>query len=632
MTNQALAQARQCYQSGEPNRVEELCRLVLRDQPANVKALYLLGSACYELGRLDEALVHFQKILQLCPKSARAHQARGSLLLQRGDLDEAVRSFHEAVRLRPGWGAARISLGMALQALGKLAEAYNCYLAAVCLDPRSVAALINLGALLLNMGKLPDAAEAFTAALHLQPDCAEAHYNLGTVLYRRKQHREAIDSYRQAIRLSPDFLAAHNALAKALLDDGQHRGAQECIQQTLRLEPNQPEAHATLGKLLLQQGRREEAERSFREALRQHPTCVSALAAVAIHDVFPLSRTELSRIKSLLAAPGLPPTGASLLHFAAGSIMDRAGVYDEAYSYFREANALRRQAFHETGSGFDPEAHHALIDQFVAACDAGYHQRLPGLGRTTERPVFIVGMPQSGTALVEQLLASHPDVFAAGELPDISRLVAELSAQVGPAAAYPQCLSRLDRNTAARLADQYLEKLAQLHATVLRVTDRMPLNFLHLGLIAALFPRARIIHCVRNPLDVCLCCFLHFSDDAFSCDLGELGRFYLDYQRLMAHWRKGLPAQLMDVTYEELVEDQEAVTRRLLAFCGLSWHDGCTISLKTTDDFAAGHWRHYAPYLEPLFDSLEQSFVDPSFSFVSAGPIAYFDVQEPGPS
>jgi tetratricopeptide (TPR) repeat protein len=513
-----LALARQRYRKGDTSGAEQLCRLVLRDQPGQLKALYLLGVACHELGRTQEALVHFQKILQLCPSSARAHQARGSLLQEQGNLDEAVRSFQEAVRLRPEWVPARISLGMALQTQGMAAEAASC----------------------------------FREVLRLRPTLPEAHMALGAALQAQGELAGAADCYREAVRLDPRSVAAHNNLAALLLKMGRTGEAAETLAAALRLEPDCAEALYNLG------------------------TC----------------------------------------QYRLGTLLDRAGDHDQAFEHFRHANVLRRRFFHELGKGFDPEANHALIEQLITTCDADYFQRLRGLGRTTERPVFLVGMPQSGAALVERILASHPDVFAAGELREMGRLAGGLPG-------YPGSLARIDGSAAESLADQYLEKLERQSGPRLRVIDRTPLNFQHLGFIAVLFPRARIIHCVRHPLDVCLACYCHdFSDLAFACDLGELGQYYLDYEALMEHWRKLLPLPMMEVIYEELVEHPEAVTRRLVTFCDLSWNDRCLD--QPVPKSSVGRWCHYADHLGPLFESLERSFADPSFSSACEGPISFF--------
>lgn len=630
---------------------------MLRARPDHVKALYLLGSACHELGSLDDALRCFEQILRLRPASARAHHARGSILREQHKLEEAVSSYQEAARLRPRFLAVQISLAMALyeldrhkeaeasfrevlglrpdlggaqtalamtlEAQGKLDEAAVSYRQALFLDPSAAAVHNNLGALLLKQSKIAEAGVAINEALRLRPNFGEAHCNIAGLRQRRRQLDKAIASYKRAIQLEPGLVAAHQGLATALLEDGQPQAARECIHQALRLKPNLGEAHATLGRLLLQEGAREAAANSFREALRCDPDCVTALGAVAFFGVYALGDSELGRMQTLLAKPGVTATDASRLYFGLGTLKDRAGAYDEAFAHFVRANDFRRAVLREEGAAFDAGAHRIWIQEIIATCDAAFFERVKGLGQASERPVFIVGMPRSGTTLVEQILSSHPDVHGAGELRDIDRLAEELPGRLGGFGRYPACLERLDNGTAAYFADKYLDRLARLNESAARVTDKMPLNFLHLGLIAALFPCARVIHCVRDPFDVCLSCYFQdFGGVNFSSDLADLGSFHRDYERLMAHWRSVLPLPILDVVYEELVEDPEAVSRRLVSFCGLEWDDCCLTfhqnrrAVHTASQMqvrqpvykrSVGRWRHYAAHLQPLFDALEKN-------------------------
>jgi tetratricopeptide (TPR) repeat protein len=589
-------------------------------------------------GDLGQAVRAFEEAARLRPGFVAAQVSLGLSLQAQGKVKKAAACFREVLRLRPDLPESHLAVGTILESEGKLDDAAACYREALRLNPECAGALNNLGALLLKRDKMAEAADSIAQTLRLKPDMAEAHYNQGAIWHRRRHLGEAIDCYRRAIRLQPGFMPAYHALATALIEDGQHDTARDWIQKALHFQPGQALAHANLGKLFLHEGRRAEAVTSFREALRQDPNCVAALAPVAFFGTFPLSDDELNRIKSLLAKGGLPPAEASRLYFGLGSLSDRAGAFDEAFAHFRQANRLRRQTFREADMAFDHDIHRAWIDQFIATCDTAYFQRVKEMGQRTERPVFIVGMPRSGTSLVEQILASHPDIFGAGELRDIDQIAQGLPAQLrslapvtpvvggeGPEASsgYPLCLGWLDGATANLLADRYLERLARLDGPALRVTDKMPLNFLHLGLIAAMLPRARIIHCVRDPLDVCLSCYFQdFGSVNFSSDLEDLGRFYRDYERLMAHWRAVLPLPLMEVGYEDLVENQEAVSRRMVAFCGLGWDDRCLAyhqnprPVHTASQVqvrqpvyksSVGRWRQYATHLQPLFLALGRS-------------------------
>src|SRR5208283_4743952 len=253
---------------------------------------------------------------------------------------------------------------------------------------------------------------------------------------------------------------------------------------------------------------------------------------------------------------------------------EQAGRHDEAFAHYRQGNDSARQMFAQVGQAFDPHEHCRQVDRLLAAFDRPYFERAGALGSASELPVFIVGMPRSGTTLVEQILASHPQVFGAGELPDIQKLEAALPGILGEP--YPACMERLDRATVQALAGGHLQRLAERGGAARRITDKQPSNHLHLGLIRTLFPRARVIHCRREPLDTCLSCYFHhFEAMPFTTSLEWLGVCYRQYQRLMAHWRDVLPGGFLEIRYEDLVADQEAVTRQLVAFCGLEWDERC---------------------------------------------------------
>jgi hypothetical protein len=354
--------------------------------------------------------------------------------------------------------------------------------------------------------------------------------------------------------------------------------------------------------------------------LRLDPDCVSALATVAIHDLYPLGASEIERIRTLLARPNLPPARGCVLHLGLANLRQRAGAYDEAFGHFRQGNALRRGLFQQQGTAFDPAAHRACVDAIIRTFDAAYFQRVAGFGLDSEVPVFIVGMPRSGTSLLEQILASHPQVAGGGELRHVPRLVDALPAQLRAPEGYPGCMARVDGPAIRSLAERHLERLTRLGGAALRVTDKLPVNFLHLGLIATLFPRARIIHCRRDPLDVCVSCYTsYFRGLHFTWDLNDLGQYYRQYERLMAHWRTVLPLPILDVVYEELVADPEAVSRELVAFCGLDWDARClafhenpravhTVSAlqvrRPMYTNSVGRWRRYAAHLQPLLEAL----------------------------
>jgi tetratricopeptide (TPR) repeat protein len=476
-------------------------------------------------------------------------------------------------------------------------------------------------------GNLAAAEPLYRQVLHTDPGEANARYLLDLLLCHGTRRDAIVPLLRRAVALLPQAAVLHWKLGQELVDLGQVEEAAACYREALRLQPDLAEAHANLAELLLEEGRREEATSCYHQALRLDPGCVSALSQAAIYNVFPLTSLELARMGALASDARLSRTDAARLHFGLGNVHDRAGAYEEAFRHFQQANALRQAACRDENQGYDAAAHNAWTSEMIASCNARYFQRIRGFGRDSQRPVFIVGMLRSGTSLVEQILASHPQIHGAGELFDITALAIGLPCRLGVAArsdlpgeAYPACLATLDAATATALADEYLSHLERLDSSAPRVTDKMPTNFEHLGLIAALSPRARVIHCSRDPLDVCLSCyFQHFTSMNFTYALEDLAAFYQDYERLMRHWQALLPLAFLEVAYEDLVSAPERVSRELVAFCDLEWDDRCLAYHQTqrrvrTASMAqvrqpiytrsVGRWRHYAAHLGPLLRAL----------------------------
>lgn len=302
------------------------------------------------------------------------------------------------------------------------------------------------------------------------------------------------------------------------------------------------------------------------------------------------------------------------LHFKLGTLLDKAGQYPAAFAHVQRANELRDHQF-------DSAAFGAFVDDLIRTFSPEFVRAMARARHGSTRPLFIVGMPRSGTSLVEQILASHPQVQGAGELEDIRLLMAQLPARVQQP--FPACFAALTPTLCDELAQPYLDRLTQLSAQARYVSNKMPENFLHLGLVAMLFPQARVIHCRRDPLDTCLSCYFNdFSGShAYAYDLADLGRYYHHYQRLMDHWRAVLDLPILELDNEALVADQEGMTRRLLAFCELPWDAAClrfyehdrvvnTLSYRQVrrpiTDVSIGRWRHYAEYLGPLKQALGQ--------------------------
>lgn len=429
-------------------------------------------------------------------------------------------------------------------------------------------------------------------------------------LHQAGRGAEAIAPLRTLAAAEPGNAEAHHMLGICHAAAKDFGAARRAISHALKLEPLEPAYHHNLAGILSSLGRLHEAEGHFREAIRLRPDYAEAFFNLSGNIRLRHPDPLLDQIEALLAG-GLGRADRCFAHFAAGKFCNDLKDYDRAFAHYAEGNAAK-------GAVYDTRAIDARCAALMEVFDGRFlaGQNAAALA-TGGRAVFIVGMPRSGTSLTEQILASHPDVFGAGELPDIGAIAGTLAKYADAAGDYPASARATATRVFRGLGQSYLDRLGRIAPGAPKVTNKMPLDFWHLGLIACLFRDPVILHCVRDPMDTCLSCyFQNFrSGQEFSFDLGDLGHFYRAYRRIMAHWAETLPVPVTRVSYEALVEDPGAETRRALAALGLDWHEDCGRAHRTPRAVAtasrwqvrqpvyrssAGRWRRYAAHLGPL--------------------------------
>jgi tetratricopeptide (TPR) repeat protein len=644
-----LEEAARIYErllAGDPNHADalNLLGLVAMQQGKASRALGLLGRAVAAapgvasyhanraeahrvLGQLEMAAAGFETALSLEPHFPAAVNNLGLCLLALGRGEEAVVRFRDALQIQPAFPMAHNNLAMALHAAGQTEQALEHFRRCVALAPSLAEAHSNLGQLLFELDRLEEALVHCREAVRLRPEFPEAHTNLGRVLRALGRPAEARICFAEALRLAPDRAVVCHDMGQALHEEGKLEESLVWYERSLSLEPGFALAHCDRGIVLSELGALEAAERSFRAALAGNPGRIDAYYQLANLHGAELPEIDLAVIRQLLTEPGLADDNRSTLHFALALVLDARRHYDGAAAHLAEANALGLADTGRRGRGYDPADHEQLIARLMAISTPGFFERVRGFGLETERPVFIVGLPRTGTTLTEQILASHGQVFGAGELPLARDAFESLPRTMHLDSPAPLCLGRLDRATAHNLAHHHLDQLAAVNAAALRVVDKMPENYLYLGLLAALFPRARFIHCRRDPRDVAVSCWMtHFRHLRWANDPAHIASRIGACERLMKHWRRVMPIACLDVQYEETVADLEAVARRLVAWCGLDWDPAClafhegrrtvrSASLaqvrRPLYGHAVGRWKHYERTLAPLLTLVEAALPIP---------------------
>jgi tetratricopeptide (TPR) repeat protein len=435
------------------------------------------------------------------------------------------------------------------------------------------------------------------------------------VLVQLGRRKEATACHQRAIQLQPGDAPLHYALGRTCFQGQELEAAEASLRRALSLDRGLAEAWNWLGNTTLVAGRLEEGLSYYRRAIAIAPDLAEAHEALSDSGES-ADEAQVKRLIALLTDPDRPLSKRIAAGFAAGRFLDNAGRYDEAFSHFAAANALQRQLLAEAGERFDPEALAHEIDEVITLATPALFGVATGWGNSSELPVFIVGMPRSGTSLVEQIAASHSQVYGGGERKEIARIVEAVLAHNRD-----RPIAEWDMDFAQQLGDGHIANLQRLENGALRVTDKMPDNILYLGVIAVLFPAARIVFCRREMRDTCLSCFFQrFGEgNAFAYDLADCARRYVEIERLAEHWRRALPLQMLTVDYDALTSDPERESRRLIEFLGLDWEPACLDFHRTERPvFSAslwqvrqpvftgsiGRWRHYARHFGPLFEVL----------------------------
>jgi tetratricopeptide (TPR) repeat protein len=589
---------------GRPSEAVPLYRRALEIDPHSPEAHNNLANALLELGATAEAAAWYRRTLTLTGEHAGVLCNLANTLRQLGQLEESADLSRRAIALDPKLAMAHNNLGLVLLGLGPREEAVGCFRRAVALSPNYVEALTNLGGVLRELGERREALTLYRRALDIDPLRASSHGNLGHVLFEMGRIAEAADCFRRAVGLQPDSAALHTSLAAAQRMQGNGEAAQASCARALTLDAKCVQALTLLGELHADRGQFSEAQGLFQRALAADPGFAFTYWSIANHRKMTLEDQDWLRGAEALLGRPQPLAQEVSLRFALGKYFDDVAHYDTAFAHYRAANELTKR----TSPRYERAQVSARVERTIGSMDASFLRE--GRGVDSQLPVFVLGMPRSGTSLVEQILASHPAVHGAGELPFWDAAFRRLEAAWNAGEDGTTLL--------AGMARDYLDELGRGAGAATRVIDKMPGNFNYAGLIHAALPRARIIHVQRNPIDTCLSIYFHnfLNRGPYANDLANLAHFYQQYLRLTDAWRATLPSQaLLEVPYEGLIEDQEGWTRRMLDFLGLPWDARC-LNFQETERVvltaskwqvrqklnrgSAGRWRHYERHVAAL--------------------------------
>lgn len=684
--DQAMQAAGQLQSAGRASEAEVVLKQILSLQPQHAHALHLLGVVTYQLGQashaleliaqairadqgvalfysnaaemlrqqgeLQQAIAHGMRAIELDPTMASAYSNLGVAYYDLQDYVSAERSHQQALSLNPGLLQSLNNLGSIERARKNRLGAIDWYQKALSVNSAYLESLSNLGAVLVESERAEEAEPLLERGLALAPNSAEILCNLGLAYFKLEKFDQALQVLNRSLSLKPGYPEAMTGLAcvlneadrvdeaRILLEETIARApdkidalcqlagvytelglsvlARETFSKALTIDPESTDALAGLGNLSLEAGHFDEAEALLKKTITIDPDNIEArFHLTQIKRVMPWD-DNLSALEQIQTKGSkLNSSRRMSLHFALGKAYDDLKDYDKAFQNYQQGAQLKRSKLN-----FDIRLESALAKSIAHHIDEKFISRMQGAGSSSALPIFVLGMPRSGTTLTEQIIASHPQVFGAGELPDLAQIVQRFRPE-NQNLSFPQSLASLSAAQLTQWGEEYVQRL-QTHAPGMpHITDKMPSNYMLMGLIPLMLPRAKIIHVKRNPVDTCLSCFTRLFNrhQEATYDLSELGRHYVNYVTLMEHWKRILPPDsFIEVEYENLIEDIDTEAKRLIAYCDLPWDAACLDFYKNERQIRTAsvaqvrqpiyktsveRWRHYEKYLGPLLNELE---------------------------
>ena len=616
-TGRLLQQAMTQHKQGDLAAAQLAYQTILKNDPANGDVLHMLGLIAYQQGDNENALFLMKKASAILKNNVNLFINMGSVLNRLEHHQQAEECYEQALQLQPNSAVIYNNIGNNYYNQGRFTQAELAFQKALQINPANSEALNSLGCLLKEQGNYEQAERYFLSAIELKPEFYKAHVNLGSIYEMSKNAEQARKHLLFALELNPQSSSTYFMLGNLLFEDKAFDQAIEHYEKALQLSPEFTDALCNLGVLYRSKGDFDAAKQCFQRVIAIDPEHAEGYRSLML-----LSKTEDSGSTiddMLLSLKNVQPCSeeAMTLHFSLGAAYEKQGDFSESFMHYRQANTIKRSTY-DYDLQFFVEGLEQIKQTFTTELIANNQD----VGCASPVPIFVLGMPRSGTTLTEQILSSHPQVFGAGEIYDFNTAIDNIIPQVSEAG-YPMAIQYFQPQHFKQLGDEYVEAIRCYAPDAQYIVNKLPANFIYVGLIRLALPQAKIVHCLRDPLDNCLSCYkiLFAETQRYAYDLDELGQYYLLYQKTMAFWHQQFPNQIHDSQYETLISNFQPQVEQLLAYCGLPWDDAClhyydnerfvrtasaTQVREKIYDKSVGYWRNYQEQLQPLIKRLGQ--------------------------
>ena len=632
-TQRLLTRAKKLVKKGSTEEAKKLYSIILKDSPQNQEAkLGLLALknlkvnkeppqaniqsivALYSSSKIQEALVDIEALVKDFPNSPILYNIRASCYKANGQINASIKDYEKAVTLKPDYAEAYYNLGITFRELGQLEAALKSYEKALAIKHEYPEAHNNLGSVLLDLGSLDSATDHFEWALAFKPNYPEAHNNLGVVERKLEKLDKAIKSFNKAIDIQPNYVQAHSNLGNILQDIGQLDAAMDCYKNALAINPNHSQCYLDIGLIHKEKGQIDDAIKFFEKALTINPNHAVTYDNLSDIKKYTINQKHITKMQSLLSSDSLSPSDRRHLCFALAKVNENLDNQDELFKYLHEGNRLLK---HELNYSLDRSK--TLFSTVKETFSTPYPDIEKSLSSepSTFKPIFIVGMPRSGSTLVEQIISSHHAVHGAGELTNLPTIIGPLATDQ-----LNQGINKLPQKPFLSIREQYLDVLSNLNVSESVITNKLPLNFIYIGFILTAFPEAKIVHMKRDARAICWSIYksnFRNTGNGYSYNFDDLAGFYGLYTDLMDFWHQLFPDRIYDMCYEDLTTNQEEETRKLLEYCELEWDDNClnfhtskravktASALQVRQKMYQGSseaWKKYEVHLKPLIKAL----------------------------